>query len=472
MSRSPLRAEFALLLHVRGLRLMVALLALLAVVATLSGVLRQADAERAVAELRTQEQQLRTTLLAGLERADEGAAPVAARPGALGFSVLSEYVVLQRAAAAPLATGIGDLLPDYYRFDAHAAYLQQRGGNIDNPLRLAVGGFDLAFVLVFVVPVLVIALSYDVLSREKELGVMALACAQGTSPRHYVIRKLLARGTVIVVAAGVSVLLAFAILSVAGAPADAATMLAWTALTIAYALVWYALAALINAFDKDSATNGVLLADIWLLLVVIVPAIVGLTATSLFPAPSRVDLTTELREAAAEAEERAAAAREQYFFDHPDLAGGDADQETYYRAVAASEQGVATSIDPAVAEFDVQARRQSELVARFKFLSPALAFNHALAQLAGNDRPYHDAFRQAAFGHHERWRSFFVTVLHERRLLTPADWGRLPEFGWQPPAAATRAAATLPTLAVLLLLSGALLFAALLRFRRYSPIQN
>ena len=472
MSRSPLVAELRLLRHVRGLRLMVALLIALAVIAVLSSVLRQGNAKATVDGLQATEAELRSIVRAGLGRDAAEDVPVAARPGSLGFSVLSEYVVMPLPPAAPLATGTGDLLPGHYRFDAHGAYLQDRGGGIVNPLRLSVGAFDLAFVLVFVVPIIVIALSYDVVSREKEIGVMALACAQGTSPQRYVARKLLARGLAIVAAVVVASLAAFAVLGWMSAWPPVVTMAAWTGLTVAYALFWYALSALVNARDRGSAANGVVLANGWLLLVVIVPSVVTLAATSLFPAPSRVNLTTELREAAAEAEERAADAREAYYFDHPDLAGGDADQEAYFRAVAASEAEIESSIAPLLGAFETQANRQASLVDRLRFVSPAIAYRRALTGLAGSDRSYHDRFRSAAFAHHARWREFFVAALDEQRLLDESDWNRMPQFEWAPPPAAERAASTLPTLLVLLVATALLFAAAALHYRRFTAIRR
>ncbi len=472
MSSSPISAELKLLRHVRGLRLLVVLLLCLSAIAAINGVLRQAEARVALDDLLVAEAQLRSNLRAGLSRSQDAGIPVAARPGALGFSVLSEYVVMPSPPAAPLAAGASELLPDHYRFDAHAAYLQKRAGELGNPLRLAVGTFDLAFVLVFVVPIIVIALSYDVISREKELGVMALACAQGTSPQHYVARKLIARGLAIVVAIATAELLAFACLGWLSDWPAAITMLAWVGLTLAYALFWFALAAVVNGWDRGSAANGVVLANAWLLFVVIIPSAVALAATSLFPAPSRVNLTTELREAAAEAEERGADAREAYFFDHPGLSGGDAEQEAYFRAVSTSEAEIEESIGPLLEQFSIQADRQTALVNRLRFVSPAIAFNKALARLAGSDREYHDQFRNAAFEHHGRWRTFFVSALDEQRLLDDADWEHMPEFAWKPPTAADRAAATLPTFLVLALLTLLLFAIASVRYRRFTAIHR
>jgi ABC-2 type transport system permease protein len=207
-----------------------------------------------------------------------------------------------------------------------------------------------------------------------------------------------------------------------------------------------------------------------LLIVIVLPAIINLTATSVYPAPSRVGLTTELREASAEAQERATEAREQYFFDHPDLAGIDVDQETFYRDVAVGEDDIAQSITSQLQAFDDQAERQAFLVRWMKFVSPALLAEQAFTALAGTDRNYHAQFKSAAFNYHTVWRTFFLSRLAADSGMTGADWQNLPSYSWEPPSAHARASWVVIPILVLAGLGVLLLGSALVSFRRYSPI--
>jgi ABC-2 type transport system permease protein len=446
---------------------MTMLLVTLAIIATSSGLVRQSSNDRAVSSLLEAEAQLRSSLRARLERP---ASSVASKPGALGFSVLSEHVALTHSASAPLAVGSAGLLPDLYRFDAHASYLQQGRGDLENPLRLSVGSFDLSFVLVFVVPIMVIALSYDMVSREKESGVLALACAQGVDPKRLIYLKLMARCLASLLPVTLAIGASFSLLALAGAQPEWATVFAWWCVSLVYTGFWFALAAGVNALNRDSATNGVILANLWLLLVVIIPAAISLAATGLFPAPSRVALTTELREAASETEARAAAAREQYFFDHPDLSAAEPDQEIYFEAVARSETAISGSIAAALQAFDLQAGKQARLAERWQYLSPALVFQQSLSRLVGSDRDAYVAFRTAAFAHHTRWRQFFITALESGNAMTLADWDRLPRFDWTPSSTADRIRSTLGAVAWLLAMMSLLLMLARWQFRRYPVV--
>ena len=70
-----------------------------------------------------------------------------------------------------------------------------------------VGRFDLAFVTVYLLPLLVLALSFNVLSEEREQGTLALTLSQPVSARDVVGAKLAFRALLVVgLAAGVSLL--------------------------------------------------------------------------------------------------------------------------------------------------------------------------------------------------------------------------------------------------------------------------
>ena len=476
MGVSLVRQELGLLGRVRGLWILVSLLLALALVAAASGYARVSARTAVAAGLMADEQLLRDSLRAGLKRFEASKTvgdqdiPVGAKPGALGFSVLSEYVVQPEPPLSALAVGVSDLLPHYYRLNAHAAHTLSQTSSIENPLHLRVGGFDLAFVMVFLLPIIVIALSYDIMSREKELGVLALVGAQGVALSTFIGAKVVARGLLIAVAIVVANLLAIGVLVWLGSSVDFSAAALWIALAVVYGLFWFSIAVLVNALGLASATNGVVLANLWLIFLVVLPAVVNLAATSLYPAPSRVSLTTELREAASEAEERAAAAREQYFFDHPDMAGGDVDQEVFFREVAASEADIARSIEPQLAEFQRQAEQQARLVGRLKYLSPALLADHLFAAIAGTDRQYHEAFRRATFEFHSTWREFFVSRLRNDQPMTVNAWQSLPVFDYRPPDLFSRGETLTNPLLTLLILVILVVVVALVRYRRYSHV--
>ena len=376
--------------------------------------------------------------------------------------------------AAPLgalAIGQGELLLSGYPVTARVRYLFLARSEPENPLRLSVGNFDAAFVIVWLLPLVVIALSFNLVSAERERGVLAVAVAAGASPVDFILGKLAARALLVVGSLWIALLAAALAAGVPfGGAAGALPLLLWLAGATLYAAFWFALALFVNARPRASDQNASLLAGAWLVLVILVPALTNLAATTVFAAPSRVALTTELREASEEADRAAAASRDQYFFDHPEMAGGEMDRTAYFQSVAQSELSISRAMAPLLAQFDVQARRQQGLVEVLQFLSPGTMTWQSLTTLAGSDGARHREFRAQTLAFHERWSGFFREPLMRGATLTRADYAALPQFGFQEPPLGQALWRALPALAVLLALTLLLGGLAIRRLRRFPVV--
>lgn len=400
------------------------------------------------------------------EQAARGVA-AAAEPGAAGFSVLVAPAILPPAPLAGLAIGQSDLLPTYYEVTARGEHTFLAHFEIDNPLRLSVGNFDVAFVIVWLLPLLVIALCFNVVSAERERGVLALAVAAGASPARFILGKCATRALILVVAIWVA-LLAAAV--AAGVPLERAEgllpLLFWLVAATSYAAFWFSLALLVNAGMRASDLNASILAGAWLLLVIIAPALTNLAATTAFAAPSRVALTTALREASEQSDREAAKARDRYFFDHPEMQSGEMDKTQYYQSVARSEASVAQAMRPLIAQFASQAQRQQHLVAALQYLSPGTLTYQLLTSLAGTDGVRHRDFTDQTLQFHAAWAGFFTSRLMKGEKLTRADYESLPRFVFRPTSmrAVLRGAAR--PLGVLIVISTLLSALAIWRLRR------
>ena len=410
------------------------------------------------------------TRAAMAQQAGRGVAS-AREPGAAGYSVLAAPVILPAAALGPLAIGQTDLLPGRYLVTARGVQNFLGNAGIDNPLRLALGNFDVAFVIVWLLPLAVIALTFNLVSGERERGVLAIAAAAGSDLSHFIAGKCRVRALLLLVTLWLALLLAAL---AGGVPiasgAGLALWLVWSATATLYGAFWFALAVWVNTRGLASDLNASVLTGAWLLFVVLAPALTNLAATTVFAAPSRVALTTALREASEAADKRAAGERDQYFFDHPDLRGQDMDMSAYYRSVARSEREISDAMMPLLAAFDTQTGRQQQLVNRLQYLSPGTLSYQVLTSLAGSDGTRHRQLRAAAIEFHADWRDFFDRRLQSGALLGAGDYVRMPQFVFREPAAAEMLRRNLAPLAALLLIAAGLLAWALRRLRRVAII--
>ena len=103
-------------------------------------------------------------------------------PGNLLY-YLNFFTAHQPSRFAPVSLGLRDVQPFNLKVRMLALEGQLYDTDIQNPAALALGNFDLAFLLVLLYPLLVIAFTHNVLSAEQESGTWALVAAVSASRR-------------------------------------------------------------------------------------------------------------------------------------------------------------------------------------------------------------------------------------------------------------------------------------------------
>jgi ABC-2 type transport system permease protein len=402
----------------------------------------------------------------GRQKAPEGLADPRI-PTRLGNS--GSITTLPPAALAALSIGQSDLYP--YRASVTLTSSPRTLWSeyeIENPNSLLTGKFDLQFALVYLFPLLILALSYNLLSAEKEQGTLALICAQPVTLAQFVTGKIVLRATVVLLAtiffSSISVLLSGANLQAEGA---LLRLLLWFAVVIAYGSLWFALAVAVNALGKSSATNALILASIWLALVVIAPSIINLMAQTLHPTPSRIELVTAMRTVSDNTEKEGAKLLDQYYYDHPELRADGTDGTEALKTRFTVQRAIANRIEPVLSDFDRQTTAQQALVNRYRYLSPAIVTQETLTDIAGTGLARHQHFRVQVEAYNEEWRDYFAPRLFKRIKLNTADTENYPRFVFQEEPAGAVGKRALVGLLGLLLPTVALFAWGLSRVRRY-----
>lgn len=427
--------EWVLLKHNSTWWMILGLLLVLTILAALNGAARTEQMAEMAQSLNRDEMVLQSALKSSVERWEanpEAVAPPAASPGALGLSVLSHYSVLPPTPLAALSIGQTDVQPTYYKVTAHPALSFLNETEIQNPLNVLAGSFDVAFIIVFVLPIFIVALTFDLMSKEKERGVLSLVVAHGVAKVAFIVAKGAARALLIFILLLVVGVAAVSLTEPALASAAVWGRFAlWLLVVSLYAFFWFALALFVNAWNKPSVTNGVILANLWLIFVVVIPALVNVAATTLFPAPSRVELTTEMREATEVADQESAESREAFFFDHPEMVGENANTDQFFLQVLATDSAVENATKPLLAEFELQAARRQQVVDLLQFTSPAIMTQNALNAISGTGTERFTDFVAQVLDFHENWRGFFTTRVIKGDPMTAAEFEKIPTFDYQ-----------------------------------------
>lgn len=366
----------------------------------------------------------------------------------MGREGAARLATLPPAPLAAVAIGLRDLHPQAVRVntDVFLASARQTETPMAGPTRLTTGAFDPAFLFVVLFPLVIIALSYELLSGERERGTLAMLLSQPISQRALVFGKAGAR---LAVLCGVTLSFALAGLLVAGADLGAGALEVglYLAVLVAWALFWFAAAVAVNAYGRSSAGNALLLFGIWLLLVVVVPGLVRVGIDTLHPPPSRVEMLHEAREAA-QAKERELAGLE-----------GRHDRDTGARAYAERlvqvQADLSAKAQPVLATLRARIEARQRLLDGLRFLSPAMVVQFALEDVAGSSARRHQRFEAQVDAFHARFQAHWFAQVRADARLDAAGVDAAPTWRFAEEPAATLATRVLMGVGGLLL--GALL---------------
>jgi ABC-2 type transport system permease protein len=428
------RHEWRLLATDGSLWLLITIFAVAIAYGTFNGVRWVRFQQDATAEAAREERERHAAQEATIARLNSGELKLSPfadprNPQSAGGRLGARYAVMPPAPLAALSVGQSDLLPYYFKVTSDSKENVTAGAELENPYRLLTGRFDLAFVLIYLYPLLVLAFSYNLLSAEKEHGTLSLTLSQPVSVATLALGKLAVRFVVFLVTVAA---LGAAASVVAGVDLSqegvAARALLWLASVVAYGLLWFALAILVSSFGRSSSTNAMVLAALWLGFVILVPSMLNMGATTLYPVPSRVEMVQAVRDASDEANTQGAALLARYYQDHPELAVGGADQamNDFNMIRLAVTADVEARVRPVLERYEGRLAAQQQMVSRLRLLSPAILMQDALNDISGTGTARHQHFLQQVGLFHDSWRRHFVPLIF--RKATVEDYDALPSF--------------------------------------------
>ena len=353
---------------------------------------------------------------------------------AIGFE--GAYLRLHDCLApTPLAmVGIGqsDLLPYCVRITTGPWPIFLASYEWENPLRLLLGRVDCAFVLIYLMPLAILALSFNLFSRERELGTLSLLFANPLSPREWLsISFLLRAGLFLGIILIVLVLGLFAGGFDLSGTVALPRLIFWLGLIGSYGGFWFALAWLFNARGRDSAANALGLATIWLIFVIVLPGCLNLLVKQLYPLPSRVAFINALRETTVQSERQGSSLLQKYLYDHPELTRdhGKSEGDDFFSTLIAVNAETERVLAPDLRRFRSQSLAQNALIDQLAWLSPAIVFQQTANRLSGNDGARHRRFEEAVAAHRQKVKAFFDPKFVSEARFTEYD--QVPRFDYQ-----------------------------------------
>ena len=363
-----------------------------------------------------------TELRANTEAAERAGTPVGK---ALGYRA-STPAVLRPRSLAFLAVGESDLQPHSMLISLFGSERSfGKGYELQSPVTLALGRFDLSFAVVVLMPLLLIALSYEQLAQDRERHRLQLLATQGDI-QSLLWRRLLLRGALVcaplALITGVAALLA-------GGIAAVPAWLAWLAAALTWALFWLALCAVTGARARASGSAATLLIACWLALVLLLPAALSVLIQQLAPSPSPLITTMAIRQVEVQADRQRERIIGRYVSDHPELERSAMEDElARSRRYVIQQLYIAAALVPASLGAQQQQLRQRRIQRALYWLSPAQLLEQAFSNSAGTDSLRFEAFKEQARMFEKAWDATLTASLMQGKTLDSQALASLPRF--------------------------------------------
>jgi ABC-2 type transport system permease protein len=294
-----------------------------------------------------------------------------------------------------------------------------------NPELALPGRFDFAFVLIYLAPLVLIALLHDLWSSEREAGRLASLQAMPFARWRVWSARALVRSALVALA----LLIPF-LVGAMSRSASVTEIAQSVGLILALVVFWTAAALIVAARGARSAANAATLAALWFALTLIAPAAANLAINAATPIPQGAALVRENREAVHDAwdlDRNATLTR--FYQSHPEWAGsvpvGIAfDWKWYYAFQQLGDERVATMSRAYRAGVALREQRAGLV----SWALPPIAIQRGLHRLANTDVSAQLAYQDRVRAFHDRLRRFYYPYLFDGTPFTPAQFDTAPEY--------------------------------------------
>lgn len=440
--------EWQILRRERGFQVALLTLLILSGCAIQNGVQRQISWFNTVTRILSEQQSDRHFLLSAFEqetnletiagrtlsRNEQGRANtlrlVAKLPTSLAYFGGTTYALLIPSRLGSLSTLNIDRFPNRFLINAHSQRTVLERADQISPFSQMTGPFDLAMLIGIVVPLMVIVLCYDIVSAEREQGLLSLSTIQTTQPALRYGIKLLVRITPPTLILIASILLA-SWLSLTNSVEPSLT---WrTAIlclaTLMYLGCWGMLCLLVNTFNGSSATNALLLLSLWCSLVLLAPTGLSAEFTRRFATITGAELVQKEREIQADVRPQGRDLQAAYYEAHPEDRPEDANKDRFGQA---RWDIISHHVDRRMAEVIDRkyagATLRQQCLARWQAISPAIAWRTLVDEISGVSEGQFFRFQQTARDFHTAFKAYFLPGMMSRREFVRSDVENMPRF--------------------------------------------
>ena len=299
---------------------------------------------------------------------------------------------------------------------------QKYDTDLVNPMHLQVGNLDLSFLIIFLFPLVIIALTFNLLSEEVEKGTWKMITIHGKSALRFLLMKLSIRIFFIATILMLLFILSAVILGIEFNK----DFLHLIGISYAYILFWFAVCFLVIVLRNTSNTNAIILLSTWLFLVVFLPVLINNYVSSQYPIEEAFTMTIKQRDEYHKRWDTNKQETMDKFYKHyPQFSKYTVQEEgfSWLWYYAMQQMGDDESKEEREAMY-AKINNREQLSTTLALFFPPLQVQLAMNAIAKTSLTHHVTFLDATTKFHEELRLQFYPKIFENNKVNTIDWNQ------------------------------------------------
>lgn len=334
--------------------------------------------------------------------------------------------------------GQGDVFTYYYLFSAENFEMQLlKQTEISNPLRALAGHFDTSFWIVYLLPLMILLLTFNALSSERDNNNWRLISSQGITEKSWLQSRFF-----VVAVLCLSLLL---LIAACGGILNAATFkqepsisdVLFFVTAIIYLFFWLALFYFINSLRKPTTYNALVSGIAWIGICLVMPVAVSKLAEIVIPVDNSEISTFSRRPQNPKIEDDkafAASLIKDFATQFPAYKNANTDTTSpafIMRTYHAWHAVLTKKRWPVVLQYFDDIERRQQLTNWSTVLNPASSTDGFLTALADNDAAAYHHFTVQTKSLHESLDAAFYPALFNGKAFSKKEYDSLPQFHYR-----------------------------------------
>ena len=340
---------------------------------------------------------------------------------------LWEYAVKEENPLSTISIGQNDIYSKIKRTRFATDIFSGEQDEFKNPEQLLTGNLDLSYFILFLFPLLFIAISYNTASADKESAVFKILATQKFSLKSINTARVVFRWLISLLPFVIGIITTYFIIN-RYSNFTAATFLQFTCIALLYAVFWLSVVLFIVNRGWNSMINILSLSGIWLLLLIGIPGILNSWFQYKYPTNTQQQIT-KLRDEKAKLYDLPLQTHSAFFASHfpnliIDTAVTDTAEVKWYGGAIMELQKEKQLLKNLAANVQIQTAKEEQLF----WINPVGGVMRALTTISGSSLKQQQNFENHLMNFKQQRADYLIANHASKKHFGKEEFENMPRY--------------------------------------------